>query len=403
MKCSPDSAAGFAATSRICSASLRNALTNHSSARRREIIAKISGPLPKENYSSHLRPIENETLVISLRKHIDAYAEETAEAQGSAYRNLLLAIARAAVEATPYLGDSLPNKLKSLNDGLPDSPEPELMRQTQREADREITAWSGSASAYLRDKAKEVREIMIAVATATASTTERDQRYSGRFQELTAQLRSIARLEDLTSVRQSLLESADELKSCTERMSREGAAAISQLTAELSAYRKKLEESERRETQDVLTGLLNRRGLETRIEERILSGRVFSVAMFDLNGFKNVNDHHGHLAGDEVLRQFGAELQTQLKPAGVVARWGGDEFVAIMLSTLPDAETAIERVRRWAFGSYRLKLPGKSVQVTVTASAGLVEWNGRETSVELLTRADQRMYADKRLKFAPER
>lgn len=328
---------------------------------------------------------------------MDDYATDAGAAPVTAYRAMLLAVARAASEATPYLGDSFQQQLQALNEALGEAPPPNRIREVHGEADRELAAWSQSASGYLREKAKEVREIMIAVANAAASTAERDQRYAGRFRDLTSHLQSIAKLEDLTSVRKSLVESAAELKSCAEKMATEGAAAISQLTAEVSAYRTRLEESERRETTDALTSLLNRRGIETRIEERILQGRKFCVAMLDLNGFKNINDQFGHMAGDELLRQFSGELQAHFKPGGVIGRWGGDEFVVIIPSAINEAQGAMNRMRRWAFGTYRLKLQDKTCQVAVNAAAGLAEWNGKENAIDLLARADERMYADKRV------
>ncbi len=333
--------------------------------------------------------------MISLRKHIDAYAADAATTPVKVYREILVAIARAADEATPYLGDSFQQQLQALGEALGETPPPDRIRETHSEANREIALWSQAASGYLGEKAREVREIMIAVANAAASTAERDKRYSGRFKDLTSHLQSIAKLEDLTSVRRSLVESAAELKSCAEKMATEGAAAIAQLTAEVSAYRAKLEESERRETTDALTSLLNRRGVETRIEERMLSGGPLTVAVLDLNGFKTINDEHGHVAGDDLLCQFSAELNARFRSGGVVGRWGGDEFVIVVFSGIEEAREAIERVRRWAFGSYRLKLAGKSLQVSVTAATGLAQWDGKETALELIARADKLMYREK--------
>jgi hypothetical protein len=97
---------------------------------------------------------QNGTVVISLRKHIDAYAIESVETPVGAYREILLAIARAAGDVTPYLGQSFQQKLKGLNEGLGDFPAPDRMLEVHREADREIAAWGEEAAGYLRDKAK---------------------------------------------------------------------------------------------------------------------------------------------------------------------------------------------------------------------------------------------------------
>lgn len=342
--------------------------------------------------------------MISLRKHIDAYAAPAAATPVTAYKDILLAIARAGSEATPYLGDSLHAQLKALSDALGEAAAPDRVREVHAEANRGLSEWGKTASGYLREKANEVRELMIAVANAAASTTERDQRYANRMQELTNQLQSIAKLDDLSTVRRSLTQSASELRSCAEKMTTEGAVVISQLTAEVSAYRAKLEESERRGTTDELTSLLNRRGIEMRVESQIAGGKPFSLGVLDLNEFKSINDRHGHLAGDDLLRQFSGELQTQLKPSGIVGRWGGDEFVVMMDGGIAHAKAAMDRIRSWVFGSYQLKLgdrPGQTIRVNVTAAMGLAEWDGKESQAELFARADESMYEDKRSSRQP--
>lgn len=84
---------------------------------------------------------------------------------------------------------------------------------------------------------------------------------------------------------------------------------------------------------DDLTGLFNRRYLTRKLNEEILrlrsAGGVLSCALLDLDHFKHVNDAYGHLAGDEILRKFGAILKASLGPGGISGRWGGDEFFVI--------------------------------------------------------------------------
>src|SRR4029079_9286753 len=103
---------------------------------------------------------------------------------------------------------------------------------------------------------------------------------------------------------------------------------------DVTAEKDLIAEREREAMTDALTGISSRRaaeaalGLELARAER--SGKSFSVALFDIDHFKHVNDAHGHLAGDEVLRQVAAVLAAQVRRTDVVARWGGEEFVAIL-------------------------------------------------------------------------
>lgn len=119
--------------------------------------------------------------------------------------------------------------------------------------------------------------------------------------------------------------------------------------------------------------------------------------MLDMNDFKGVNDRYGHLAGDDLLRQFAVELRGIFRPSDLVARWGGDEFVAIAAVPLADAELRVENIRRWALGEYKIQAGEQRVKVTAQASIGAVEWNGAETGLELVARADAGVYADKRV------
>jgi len=97
---------------------------------------------------------------------------------------------------------------------------------------------------------------------------------------------------------------------------------------------------------DPLTGLLNRRALDVALEQRQGSGSPFSIALFDLDHFKTINDTHGHDAGDEVLKTFANLLKTAFRKDDLVARLGGEEFIAILDgASSADARDICDRVR----------------------------------------------------------
>ncbi|TGD85147.1 GGDEF domain-containing protein [Mycolicibacterium sp. CH28] len=147
---------------------------------------------------------------------------------------------------------------------------------------------------------------------------------------------------------------------------------------------------------DPLTGLLNRRGLygETQMTlTRCPPGAVLAVVLIDLDGFKQLNDNHGHGTGDATLRAVARQLATTVRAGDIAARVGGDEFVLIAgLSTATELDRFIDRVRglklRDAHGS-RLR---SSVGVT---------WERVETAdldlEPILHRADEAMYRAKRV------
>lgn len=150
-------------------------------------------------------------------------------------------------------------------------------------------------------------------------------------------------------------------------------------------------------TRDSLTGLMNRRHVTEMLEREVLRHRRFStrlsVAIFDLDHFKQINDRHGHGCGDEVLRAFAEEAQRTIRGCDALARWGGEEFLLLMPETgLEDARVGAERVRAMLERQVILK---HGERVPVTLSSGVAELGKAETLDALVERADQALYVAK--------
>lgn len=146
---------------------------------------------------------------------------------------------------------------------------------------------------------------------------------------------------------------------------------------------------------DALTDLWNRRYLLQSIEAAIEKGRLgrFALAVFDLDGFKSVNDTHGHLEGDALLQGIACNLVEEAGPDDVVCRFGGDEFV-VMLKDV-DAAEASERVERMRLGVRAAALSFRP-DCPVTASVGLTMSRAEDDADALVRRADALAYAAKR-------
>jgi diguanylate cyclase (GGDEF)-like protein len=149
-------------------------------------------------------------------------------------------------------------------------------------------------------------------------------------------------------------------------------------------------------THDSLTGLLNRRGFEARYDatvRRVRSGRgLAAVVMIDLDRFKEVNDTHGHIAGDEVLKQVAHRLRGAIRYTDVAARLGGDEF-AVLLSSVAD-EAATRRVKDRMRERLCEPMMIGGVEVTVGASIGF-ELLDENADPNALHAADRAMYREK--------
>ncbi len=145
---------------------------------------------------------------------------------------------------------------------------------------------------------------------------------------------------------------------------------------------------------DALTGLANRRSLERTLEAVLgraaARSRSVGVVMLDLDGFKAINDTHGHAAGDAALREVAKRLRRCVRERDLVARLGGDEFV-VVLTDLEAAGTVtdfVDRVRD------ALAAPYDSMELRAAAGVARFPSDG-STAGELLAHADRAMYVDK--------
>lgn len=151
---------------------------------------------------------------------------------------------------------------------------------------------------------------------------------------------------------------------------------------------------------DPLTGLYNRRHANVHLDDLVDRcrdrGSMLTIMLLDLDCFKSINDAHGHAAGDMVLREFAQRLKKTVRSVDLVARIGGEEFMVVMPEAGIDSATEIvERVRSaTADQPFTVSASGDDCEVTV--SIGYAALEPKESSLELVERADRALYASKK-------
>jgi diguanylate cyclase (GGDEF)-like protein/PAS domain S-box-containing protein len=163
---------------------------------------------------------------------------------------------------------------------------------------------------------------------------------------------------------------------------------------DVTADRELMAERERLVYNDALTGIGNRRAAEQALVKELAraerQGTKLSLAVFDIDHFKRINDGQGHATGDEVLRIVANVLQRQARVTDFVARWGGEEFLAVLPVDRSGARVFAERVREAVCAE---RYPDS---VHVTISAGVAEFGTKETQQSAFERADEHLYEAKR-------
>lgn len=173
---------------------------------------------------------------------------------------------------------------------------------------------------------------------------------------------------------------------------------MAETVVKMASLQVSAEESYKLATLDPLTGLCNRRLAQQRLAGEVSRsqryGHPLTVLMLDLNRFKQINDRYGHGTGDHVLRVFAERLSRVIRASDLAVRMGGDEFMVVLPECQPQqVEGLLERL-----GPVEYDFEGE--KVSVTFAAGWAGYQRNETPEQIVERADQALYAQKRAQKA---
>lgn len=228
---------------------------------------------------------------------------------------------------------------------------------------------SNTFTEYATQLGSALEVVLLSFALAERINEERRLRYEAQAEALTTQRRVNDMLEKRVHERTLALEQAN------------------QKLLELSAT-------------DQLTGLKNRRYLDAALQDEYKRceryQRCLSIMILDIDFFKNVNDTHGHLVGDEVLKEVAARLQDCLRwPMDKIARYGGEEFCIVLPETgLSGSMSVAERIRS-SVEATPIKAGELEIPVTISVGVYAAVPNNEKTISQMLERADQALYLSK--------
>jgi len=169
------------------------------------------------------------------------------------------------------------------------------------------------------------------------------------------------------------------------------------LEAETETLKKELKVIHTQAMQDTLTGLFNRNAYNQRLRDEFARYKRYdsplTLAIWDIDHFKNINDSFGHNSGDKVLILTAKQLQEHTRDTDFIARFGGEEFVMLLPNTGKDAALFLAEQLRELIEATGFNANGKAVPITI--SCGLAEINSDDTEETLFDRADKALYEAK--------
>jgi diguanylate cyclase (GGDEF)-like protein len=309
------------------------------------------------------------------------------------YLYSILEIAETLEAISPEIGPAVRERLLSLRSRLPVDPTAEQLQASRVALHEILQAFCEKARLQNQALARDLNQTLSMVTRTEDTSTGRNVQHAGRLVDFVDRLESAVQSGDLPR----LAVHASELRDFAQSMELDSREDFARLRQKMTEIQRRLHEVELLATLDPLTGVANRRDLDRELAARMEARQEFCVLLFDLNGFKEINDRFGHLYGDQVLKQLGARLSSQVRARDYVCRWGGDEFVAILACDLAVAETRARQIAERLNGPYHILGLGRDVRVDVTVTVGRAQYCAGESPEQLFRRVDESMYRQKHL------
>jgi diguanylate cyclase len=243
---------------------------------------------------------------------------------------------------------------------------------------------------------RKLREVLEEAAQTAAVALEDSGQFEATLRDTRSRLTGAVSLETVHAIIAELARETNRMQSATEAVHQR----LDSRAREVEVLTRQLEQAKTEALLDPLTGLKNRRGFELAVSELGGNGSPFrdaALVLADIDHFKEINDKHGHLLGDKILRAIGQTLLSNIKGRDIAARPGGDEFAILLQQTpLAGARALAEQIRTAVAAGRIRRADSKEQPGSVTLSIGVAMGGDEDTLESMLARADAALYAAKR-------
>lgn len=343
--------------------------------------------------------------VVQVKKMLSTYAHRVSFAaeEQAEIRSTLLHLLRLIMENVGELCLD-DHWLKGQIDALMQAATPPLTLRRLDDVERrlrDVILKQSEAKTRAIEAQEEMRQMLSVFIERLATMTDSTDAFGAEMEQHASTIEQAKSLAELTPV-------LKQVASATRAIAQKSMAARDELQGmrqqalatevELVKLHQELDRVSAQARHDVLTGALNRKGLEEALDRELSVLRrkasALSIAMLDIDNFKRINDERGHATGDEALSHLATVARGCMRPQDTLARYGGEEFVILMPDTpLDSGIEAMTRLQRELTKQFFLS---GSEKVLITFSAGVAQFAVDEDRDSALRRADKAMYMAKR-------
>ncbi|NDY95374.1 sensor domain-containing diguanylate cyclase [Wenzhouxiangella limi] len=335
-----------------------------------------------------------------LEKRLAALGDRETACQ-SAIQTLLVLLKNFALELDELKSADFRSQVTEFSEQLPGLETGDQMRRAMNKRSQRFEAFIERQNTYLLEREAELRKVITLLSNAMALLNRENAAYHQQILDQGTNFERIIALDDLRKIKTSLAEEVRQLKSMVEQKKQAESQQLNSLSGQVEVLRDELEKTRDENRRDPLTGIFNRRAMDEYLTSLIDGNRIrrksFSVLMLDIDNFKVVNDQHGHLVGDQVISAMAGACVDILREDDFVARFGGEEFVAVMPGASLRAAGKRAGNLRQAVAGTRFSLPvdDREDYLHLTVSIGVTDFRAGDTRQSLLERADQALYQAK--------
>ena len=276
--------------------------------------------------------------MISLRKEIDESQQlaDSFTALLQAFLDVGTDIPKTALPADPELSADCEHRFERAAASLKSGRHPADVQSTRQILLNQIARICAANQAAFTERDSAVKDIVAMVAKAIGGIRCDGDRQNATLAGLADGFEALSRVDDVQELRRRLKNDVLSLRNTVEEMRRQNEDAVRRFEADVASFEQRLENARKDSGTDRLTGLGGRRAAELHLHKAAAAGRPLSLLLFDIEGFRKINEDEGSLFGDKLLQALTHMLRVKFEGAGVF-RWGAHEFLVILEGQAPVA------------------------------------------------------------------
>jgi diguanylate cyclase len=317
-------------------------------------------------------------------------------------RTLLVFIKDFAVDQEEIDSERFLKQMDELSDVLAQDPDGKSAESLFERYKKAIPAFMERQKAYLRDREKELWDIIDLQRTAISALDSENRDYNRKVYEQSERIEAITMLDDIKGIKKRLAREVETIQEAVRRKQQQDKRQMDELARQIDILSLELKKAQAKGMTDDLTGAYNRGAfdgyLRKLVDQNTIKPLTFSLLMIDIDDFKRINDDYGHPIGDRVLVALVQKCRDMIREQDFLARYGGEEFAIILPgASLKNAQKKAERLRKAvAVTRYTPDKQETGTGISITISIGVSIFGQGDSVSSIIDRADRALYQAKK-------